>query len=195
MELDPTRRGLIAGALGVGAVASLGAAATAAAAEGPVARSLSGALQLERAAVIAYRQALATHVLEASTAAQLRVLMGQEAAHVAKLEQTLARLGASIPSGPDTIAAVESLLGQHQIHRSLTDLPTQRDCLRLLIDVESLTEGAYFKAMPGLTDPSLMRLSLKLMGSDAQHWTVLSGIQHGGDIGQSVPYPFVAGSP
>jgi hypothetical protein len=40
-----------------------------------------------------------------------------------------------------------------------------------------------------------MKLSLELMGSDAQHWTVLSGIQHAGDIGQSVPYPFVAGSP
>jgi rubrerythrin len=187
---------LISGAIGLGAAASLGAAAAAAAvAQGPEERALSAALELERAAVIAYRQALATNVLTSGARAQLQVLVSQELAHAGKLEQVLAKLAAPIPQGPATVPAAEALLARHQVHRSLTDLPSQSDCLRLLIDVESLTEGAYFAAMPELTTPALMKLGLELMGSDAQHWAVLSGIQHGGDIGQSVPYPFVAGSP
>lgn len=196
MSAGTTRRGLIAGAVGLGAAASLGAAAAgAAAATSADAQALAGALGLERASVIGYTQVLATSVLTAGVRAQLAVLKAQDLEHVAKLEQSIARLGAPVSQAPAGVAAAEALLGQHQIHRSLTDLPTQHDCLKLLIDIESLTEGAYFKAIPELTDPSLVKVSLELMGSDSQHWTVLSGIQHDGNVGLSVPYPFVEGSP
>ena len=196
MSAGTTRRGLITGAVGLGAVASLGAAAVAAtAATSTDVQALSGALELERASVIGYTQVLASSVLTASARAQLEVLKAQDLEHVAKLEQTIARLGAPLPQGPASVAAVELLLGRHQIQLSLTNLPTQHYCLRLLIDIESLTEGAYFKAIPELTDPSLVKVSLELMGSNSQHWTVLSGIQHDGNVGLSVPYPFVEGSP
>jgi hypothetical protein len=156
---------------------------------------LSAALELERVGVIGYRQALASGVVKQSAAGQLRALMAQELVHISSLEQALQQLAAPVPQGPTTVGGAQAILTQHQVHRSLTDLSTQRECLALLIDIESLIEGAYFKAIPELLDVNLVKLSLELMGSDSQHWTVLSGIQHGGDVGQSVPYPFVEGSP
>lgn len=198
MGRQATRRELIAGSAAAAAAASIAIRATDAAAattQGTEAQVLSYALQVERLGVIAYSQVLSTSVLSAPVRAQLEVLMAQEREHVAKLEQILRGLGAPIPQGPSSVGAAQALLARHQVHLSLTDLPTQRDCLRLLIDVESLTEGAYYKAIPQLEQPSLLRVGLEIMGSDSQHWTVLSEIQHGGNVGVSVPYPFVQGSP
>jgi hypothetical protein len=157
--------------------------------------ALSHALETERLAEIAYRQVLATNVLKTSVRSQLGVLLAQDQEHVARLEEVLTRLGASLPQGPTGVAAAQAMLAKHGVHRSLSALPTQHDCLRILIDVESLTEGAYFKAIPALADPTLLQLSVAIMGSDAQHWTVLSRIQHHGDPLKAVPYPFVEGSP
>jgi hypothetical protein len=185
---------------GVGLAASLGAwrAADALAAAPPgshaEAEAMAYALQIERLAVIVYRQALSTDVLAPRVRSQLTLLMGEERQHVVELERILNGLGASAPPGPDDVAAAQALLTRHQIHRSITNIPTQHDALRVLIDVESLTEGAYFKAMPVLQEASLIRASAEMMGSDAQHWTILAGIQHHGDVSISVPYPFVQGS-
>ena len=195
MQPTPTRRGLITGAVGLTSAAALAGAAAAPAAAASPAQALSVALELERVGVIAYRKSLASGVLSETAAAQVRVLMAHELIHVARLEQALTRLAAQPPQGPATVNDAQAVLTQHQVYRSLTNLPTQHDCLALLIDIESLTEGAYFSAIPQLVEASLVKLSLELMGSDSQHWTVLSGIQHGGDVGQSVPYPFVEGSP
>lgn len=197
MTREPTRRELIAGTAAATAAASLGAAASgarAATSGGSEAEAMSYALQVERLGVIAYTQVLATSLLSADVRAQLQTLAAQERQHVATLERILGGLSASIPQGPTDTAAAQAILSKHQVHLSLTDLHSQRDCLRLLVDVESLTEGAYFAAIPQLEQASLLRTSLDLMGSDAQHWTVLSGIQHGGDVSVSVPYPFVQGS-
>jgi len=155
---------------------------------------MSYALQVERVAVIAYGQVLATSVLSAGVRAQLEVLLAQERQHVARLERALAGIGAPVSEQPATVAAAQAVLDGHQVGSSLTALTSEHDCLRLLVDVESLTEGAYFKAIPQLQQASLLRTSLQLMGSDAQHWTVLSGLQHAGDVSLSVPYPFVQGS-
>lgn len=192
-----TRRALIKDAIGLAAGASLAAAvapAGAQAAAGTQSGALSHALLTERVAVITYRQALSRNVLSAGASAQLRLLLAQELQHVARLERALAGLGTPVPSAPADIAAAQAILSQNNISTSLTGISTQHDALRLLIDVESLTEGAYFTAIPQLVHPALIRLSVELMGSDAQHWTVLSGIQHDGDVVLSVPYPFVQGT-
>jgi rubrerythrin len=196
MRRQATRRELMTGtAAGVLAASLAGAAsANAANSAGSETQALSYALQVERVGVIAYSQVLATSVLSAGTRAQLKLLLAQERQHVAKLQQVLGALGAQVSRAPTDLAAAQAILGQHQVHLSLTDLPTERDCLRLLIDVESLTEGAYFAAIPQLQQPSLLRLGIEIMGSDAQHWTLLAGLQHGGDVSVSVPYPFVQGS-
>jgi hypothetical protein len=189
---------MITGAAGLGAAVSLGAGAASAAGTATASsevRALSNALRLERAGVIAYRQALVAGVVSAPVGAQLRVLLAEDLKHVARLEQAISRLGAAIPAGPTSIADAQALLAQHQVHRSLTKLSSEHDALRLLINAEGLTEGAYFNAIPRLTNPALVRSATEMLGSDAQHWTVLSGIQHNGNVFQSVPYPFAQGSP
>jgi hypothetical protein len=195
MERLPTRRGLISGAVGLTATAVAAGSASAATSPDAEAKALIDALRLERVGVIAYRQALSTSVLSPAVSAKLRLLLAQELQHVAKLERLLRELGSSVPQGPSGTAAAQALLAQHQVGLSLSQLPSQHACLRLLIDVESLIEGAYFRAIPQLGQPARIRVAMEMMGSDAQHWTVLSGIQHQGDVEQSVPYPFVQGSP
>src|SRR2546421_67738 len=85
-------------------------------------------------------------------------------------------------------------LSVHHVPRSLTQLGTARDCLKLLIDVESVAEGAYFDAVASLGDAGRMRTAAEIMGCEAQHWTVLSGLLNRFNVLRSVPYPFVAGS-
>lgn len=198
METKATRRDLVRRGIGLAVAGSLTVGATAASAATSAAsgeaQALSYALEIERVAVLAYRQVLATNVLSAGVRSELQVMLAQDLEHVAKLERALRQLGAVLPSGPTGTAAAHALLAEHHVHRSLTVLPTQHDCLRVLIDVESLSEGAYFKAMPDLTDRTLIELTVAIMGSDSQHWTVLSNFQHSGNTMISVPYPFVQGS-
>jgi hypothetical protein len=199
MQVGATRRELVRTGIGVAATGSLAAVAASALASAPAtpaeARVLSYALQTERLSVAVYQQVLAAHVVTPGVASQLRVLLAQDLQHVAKLEQVLRRMGAALPQGPAGVAAAQAMLSRHGVHRSLTAMHTQHDGLRLLIDAESLTEGAYFEAIPELQEPALVRLSIAIMGSDSQHWAVLSGIQHPGDLMMSIPYPFVQGSP
>jgi hypothetical protein len=198
MDGATTRRELVRSGVGLAVAGSLvGAVAPVAEAASPLSQAgaLSYALETERLSVIGYQQVLGTDVLRPPVRSQLQELLAQDRQHVAALERILTRLGAPLPAGPASVAAAQATLTQHQVHRSLTNLPTQHDCLRVMIDIESLSEGAYFKAMPTLTDASLLRTSAAIMGSDSQHWTVLADIQHNGDVTISVPYPFVQGSP
>lgn len=193
-----TRRELVRSGVGLVAAGSLvGAVASAAGAEPPPSEpeALAPALAIERLSVIGYDQVLASGALSSAVRPQLEALLAQDRQHVATLEQVFRRTGAPLPQGPADVAAAQAMLTRHQVHRSLTHLPTQHDCLRVMIDIESLAEGAYFKAMPRLTDGTLVRTSAAIMGSDAQHWSVLSGIQHKGNVKMSVPFPFVFGSP
>ncbi len=167
----------------------------AAAAAGPApndATVLTRTLQIEQLVVTAYRSVLASGVVTAAVASRLRTMLAQELDHVAVLERALHNLGAPSPTTSATGAQRE--LAAHHVHLSLAHLPSQHECLRLLIDVESLAEGAYFSAISKLTEPGLVRTSAEAMGCEAQHWTVLSALQHHGDVTRSVPYPFVQGS-
>lgn len=197
MGAKATRRELVKA--GIGVAAGLGAWQTgvgvAAAATTSQSQALGYALQIERLAAIIYRQVLGTNALASAARSELTVLLSEEEQHVGRLERLLRGLGGPRPAGPSSVAEAQALLTQHQIHRSITNIPTQHDALRVLVDVESLTEGAYFEAMPVLQGSAVIRMSAELMGSDAQHWTILSGIQHHGDVMISVPYPFVQGSP
>jgi hypothetical protein len=151
-------------------------------------------LRVEQLVVIGYRWALASAVLSAGIRAQLRGLLGQELQHVAILKHELSARRTAAPSPPTGVVAVQSALLRHHIHTSPGALHTQHQWLRLLIDLESVAEGAYFSAISKLSDPPLLRTSAEIMGSEAQHWTMLSAIQHHGDVEKSVPYPFVQGS-
>jgi hypothetical protein len=47
--------------------------------------------------------------------------------------------------------------------------------------------------MSKLSDASLLTQAAQIMGSEAQHWTALSGLQHAGDVFLGAPYPTVTG--
>jgi hypothetical protein len=151
---------------------------------------LSRTLRTEQLVVTVYERVLASGLVAPAVASQLRVQLAQEHEHIATLERALRELGASRTS----VSAAQRELHHHHIHIALARLRSQHECLKLLIDVESLAERAYFEATSRLTDPGLVRMSVEAMGCEAQHWTVLSAIQHPGKLYRSVPYPFVVGS-
>jgi hypothetical protein len=188
------RGGIAAGA--VAAASALPASADAAAAAVPEtdAELLARTLQIEQLLVFVYGRVLASNALDPSVAQQVRVLLGQERQHISFLLESLRALAGTAPAPPATVEAAEKDLGQHHIHRSLTKIQTQHDGMRLLIDVESLAEGAYFYAISRFSDLVLVRRAVEIMGCEAQHWTVLSAIQHPDKVMISVPYPFVEGS-
>ena len=199
MEEAATRRELVRS--GIAATAVLSAAAVnsprALAAVAPAqsdAAVLARTLQIEQLVSIAYRQAIGSGALGPTVIGPLRALLSQELEHVATLEHGLRGLGASVPAPPAGVASAQAALVRHHVFASLTRLRTQHECLRLLIDVESLAEGAYFSAISKLSDPGLLRTSTEIMGCEAQHWTLLSALQHHGNVDRAVPYPFVQGS-
>ncbi len=157
------------------------------------AQVLAATLAVEQIVIVAYHQALASGALEPAASRAVRRLLGQEHQHVSALSRELARLGAGPPSVPTDLASVQKALTAHHVPVSLTDLATRRDCLRLLIDVETVVEGAYYAAISKLHDPRLLGLSAAIMACEAQHWTLLSGLQSHGDVSQAVPYALVQG--
>lgn len=198
-----TRRELLRGGLAVGAgvagaegtLWALGPVAQATSTPGQTeARALAHALEIEQLVVVCYRQALGSGVLRAPVKGQLQTHLAQELEHVSVLERAAPGRGVSVPSAPNLEAAQDDL-ARHQVHWSLTDLRSQHDCLKLLVDVESLAENAYFQAVEALGDLTLAGTCAELMGCEAQHWTVLSGFLNHRDPMKAVPYPFVEGTP
>jgi Ferritin-like domain len=197
MNAQPTRRDLMASGIAAAAAGAVLPAAAAASVGTPAsddAQTLMRTLEVEQLVVVAYRQALASGVLTPAMHTELRLLLGQELQHVAALRRALRRNGGAPPPAP-SLAEAQTTLTRHQIHWSLTRLRNQHACLKLLVDVESLAENAYFKAISLLQDPVLVRRSAQIMGCEAQHWTVLSGLLNHFDVAKAVPYPFVEGSP
>lgn len=187
----------------MGAIAGVSASGLLAPARGWAAQSadvggdaaiIARALAVEQLLVYVYRRVLSTGTLHPAVTHVVGELLTDELAHVRVLQSELARLGGAIPTGPTTTAAADRALARHHVTRRLDQLHRQHDCLKLLVDAESVVEGAYFTAVSKLQDPVLLRIALETMGCEAQHWTVLSGLQNRGNVLRSVPYPFVAGS-
>lgn len=195
MERGATRRQLAQAAIAAGgSVLGVPGVATAAVAPGETdASALTRAFRIERLVELAYQSVLATSVLRPTVRSQLHAILSQELEHISWLERALRGLGAPVPAV--SVATARRELTAHHIHLSLAQIPSQRIALKLLIDVESLAEGAYFSAISKISEPTLLRACAEVMACEAQHWTVLSSIQHPGKIGRSVPYPFVQGSP
>ena len=66
--------------------------------------------------------------------------------------------------------------------------------MKLLVDLESLAEGAYYTPLKDLTNPRLVRLTAQIMSCEAQHWTVVSGLRNPGQYVKAIPWPYVWGS-
>ena len=188
-----TRRELVAGAA---AAVGAGILAGAAAADAPVSdgEALSKALEVERLMVLAYRRVLASGALASDIARAIAPYLTHELQHVAAVAGQLAAIGEMSATGPLSLDAAAAMLSKHKIPGSLTDLHSQNDCLRLLVDLESLAEGVYFTALKTLSEPGLQQLAAQIMACEAQHWTAVSGLRNPGQYVKAVPWPFVTGS-
>lgn len=186
----PTRRELLAAAA---AVTAGGLTAEAAVAAGAVDdhQVLVTALDIELLLVWVYERVLEHGVLGGAARGAVTRILEQERSHVSTVR---AELGGAPVTAPITLASAERELGRHHVGASLTDLRTQHDGLRLLVDVESMAEAVWFTAIGKLAAPQLAGTAASIMASEAQHWTVLSGLSHHGDPKIIVPYPFVRGS-
>ena len=197
MARQPTRRELVCASLGVaggGLAASALVPASADAASTPSDADVLGkTLRIETLIVYCYERVLGTGVLGAQARGLVGQLLGHERQHVAAVKRELRRRGITVQPAWTTRSADDEL-GRHRVTARLTDLGTQHKCLRLLVDLESVAEGAWFEALAKLADPALSALGASIIGCEAQHWTVLSGLSHRGDVRKTVPYPFVRGS-
>jgi Ferritin-like domain len=207
-----TRRQLVAGAVaaagsGAAAVAGAGAAAVAgvagvavvadpALADAPVtdAQALSKTLEVERLMVLAYRRVLASGTLAPNIERALAPYLTHEIQHAAAVAGALGAMGVSATVVPLDLRAAGDLLSKHNIPGSLTDLHSEKDSMRLLVDLESVAEGVYFTALKTLTTTALQRLAAQIMACEAQHWTAVSGLRNPGEYVKAVPWPFVTGS-
>jgi hypothetical protein len=152
--------------------------------------ALLGVQQLE---VFAYRRLLASTVLDADGTALLTQLLSLEMRHAEALGAKLVALGGTVGPGPAGVAAADRELAAHPVSGRLSGTRSQHHAVKLLIDLESVAEGACYRAIVKLADPQVARLVAEVMGSEAQQWTLLDQLQHG-DVVRAVPGPFVEGS-
>jgi hypothetical protein len=192
--IEVTRRQLVGRAVAAGAAASfVGAADAAAAAKATDPQVLEEPLGVEHLLVVAYTQVVAAPVLSSTARGALRTLLTQELEHARTLERAVVRLGGAAPTTLPSLATAQSELEHYHVPWNLSRLRSERACLKLLIDLESVAENAYFKAIGMLQDPAVLRTCVSIMGCEAQHWSVLSGILNDGQASKAVPYPFVGG--
>jgi hypothetical protein len=199
MTVAPTRRELIAGAAAAAGAATVtgGVSAGDALADTPApsdAELLGQSLDVERLIVLGYRRVFASGVLTPAIQRAISSHLEHEVSHVTALAARLRSLGAPAPTGSLDLKTAADVMAQHHVSGSLTDLHSQNDGLKLLVDLESAAEGAHYTALKDLRRPELQHLSVQIMACEAQHWTVLSGLRNPGQYVKAVPWPFVYGS-
>jgi hypothetical protein len=154
---------------------------------------IAASFAIEQLVVLAYGQVLASGALHQGAESTVAGILEQEREHVQALGGALQELGAATPPGP-TVATGDQALAAHKVPGSVSNLRTQHDCLKLLVDLESAAEGAHYVAVSKLRRAKLLVLSAEILACEAQHWTVLSELQHPGKIELAVPGPFVQGA-
>ena len=125
-----------------------------AAADAPVTdgEALSKALEVERLIVLAYRRVLASGALAADVQRAIAPYLAHEVEHVSTVASAAHGAGRErADRDRSSLDAAAGLLSKHDIPGSLTDLHSQNDCLRLLVNLESLAEGVYFTALKTLS--------------------------------------------
>jgi hypothetical protein len=155
---------------------------------------LSKTLEVERLMVFAYERVLASGALSPGFQRVITPFLGQERAHVSAVAAALTRLGAPASTDSLSLKQASDLLGQHSVSESLTGLHTQDACLKLLVDLESVAEGASYTPIRDLRRPDLVHMCAQIMACEAQHWTVLSGLRNPGEYVKAVPWPYVFGT-
>lgn len=191
-----SRRELLGATFASSALAGVGGeglVARAASAHADDAAVLSSLIGVELAIVFAYERILASGELSGAATQLADEALAQERAHVTRLTAELHARGQTPPAGPSSVAEADKELDAHHFSGSLLQLTSQGYCLRRLYDVEAIAVGAYYEALPKLSDPVLLRTAAEIMGVEAQHAAAFGGLMHPGNIKRIVPLGFVAG--
>lgn len=191
-----SRRELATSALLAGGLGAIALGADRAAAQTPAAtpaQALGATLSLELLAVFAYQRVARHPALKPLVAQVVAEYLTHEQQHAQALTGELARLGVAPPPGPANAKAADAILSAHGGTGSFSALHSQRDCLRILQQVESVVQGGYFLAVAQVADPAIVRTFAEIMAAEAQHSTSLTGLLHPGGIDRAVPYAFVEG--
>ena len=196
---QPTRRELIAGAAAGAGLWAIGVSAlrpedAEAAAPQTDAELIRAILAVELLVVFSYEQVLSSGKLSADTEHVIRQLLDHEHTHVDVLSADLEELGQTPPDPPASVTAADAELSVLHGSAKLASLNSEEDCLRLLEQVESLAQGAYYVSMSKFADVKLARTCASILGAEAQHYTAVAGLLHPGDINKAVPGAFVEGS-
>lgn len=194
-----TRRELIRiGAVGAAALGAVAVPSTAEA-DDPLAGAngdtelLSRLVGIEQLIEFAYAHLLQAGGLSPATAPVFRAFALHEAAHVRLLSNDLGHRGSRPPAPPTNVKVASRQLAKLGAGGSLRDAHGDTVCVRYMIGVETVAEGAYYSALSKLSNATLLTQAAQIMGSEAQHWTALSGLQHAGDVFLGVPYATVTG--
>jgi bacterioferritin (cytochrome b1) len=195
-SLRLSRREVAASALVSGGAGVMALAEEAVASQTPAAtpaQALGATLSLELLAVFAYRRIASHPGLTPLVTQVVNKYLLHEQQHVQALTDQLARLGGTPPSPLADVTAADAILSAHGGMGSFSALHSQRDCLKILQQVEAVVEGGYFLAIAQVADPAIVRTFAEIMGTEAQHSTSLTGLLHPGGIDRAVPYAFVEG--
>jgi hypothetical protein len=181
-----------AGALAVAGAGTLAIPATAAVASTPVSDGtlLSYALEIELLSVFAYEHMLG---LAGDHRPLLAEFLGHERQHVAALESELRPLGQSPPRAVDTLARAKAVLAQHGLSSDIGSVRKFEDAIKLLLDIEGLSQGAYYAMSGLLNSQSPLLPAVQALACEAQHQALLTALLYPGKIERVVPGPFVEG--
>jgi hypothetical protein len=155
---------------------------------------LRAIVSVELLVVFCYEQVLSSGKLSPASEHVIRQLLDHEHTHVDVVSANLEELGQEPPDPPASVEDADAELSVLHGSARLAALSSEDDCLRLLEQVESLVQGAYYVSMSKFADVKLARTCASILGAEAQHYTALAGLLHPGDINKAVPGAFVEGS-
>ncbi len=152
-------------------------------------------LAVELLVIAVYERAIASGKLSVGNQILANQLLSFEREHARVLDRELTALGSGAPPSLAGAGAssLDAILAAKQVPESVAKIGSDADAMRLLIKVEEVAEGAYYKAISKLADPQLALRSAQIMASEAEHRTVLSEALDPGAIDQAVPVAFVQG--
>jgi Ferritin-like domain len=188
---DLSRRELLV----LGGAGSLVAATATPAVAGPLSGSAAPTftLAIELLVVFAYQHIIEGSTLAADSESLAREILLHHRAHVSRLTTEVGRLGAAPPQPPASVTEADKQLAARHSSGTLADLHTETDSLKLLYDVESIAVGAYYEALPKLSDPALLGTFAQIMAAEAQHTVAIGALIHPGDVRRVVPDALVSG--
>jgi len=154
---------------------------------------LTALLVVEQVSAFSYAHVLATTKLSHRVRRVLRDFGAQERAHTAAIGAALRAQGGSAPRRPRNAKAADEILRALGSPGSLGHIHNQADAIRFLVGLETVAEGAYWKAMAVLIDPTVLVTAAQIMANEAQHEIGLRVLVPGFKAADYAPTPFVSG--